>query len=82
MPAKNQDNCESRRGVLWTQEDKLPSSTGLVGDRFDTAGKIIGLNNFKTDILDDAIEDSQIYFEDTRYGKGEMIKPKQFSHEK
>ena len=44
-------------------------------------GKIIDLNNFKTDILDDSIEESQIGFEDTRYGKGGLRKPKEFSHE-
>ena len=45
-------------------------------------GKIIDLNNFKTDILTDAISESWIDFEDTRDGKGELIKPKEFSHEK
>ena len=44
-------------------------------------GKIIDLNNFKTDILADVIEESRIYFEDTRDGKGELRKPKEFSHE-
>ena len=39
------------------------------------------LNNFKTDILYDAIEESHIDFEDTRYGKGDLINPKEFSHE-
>ena len=39
-------------------------------------GKIIDLNNFKTNILDDDIEESRIDFEDTRYGKGELSKPK------
>ena len=39
-------------------------------------GKIIDINNFKTDILDDTIEDYRIDFEDTRYGKGELSKPK------
>ena len=43
-------------------------------------GKIIDLNNFKTDIIDDAIEEYRIDFEDTRYGKGDMSKPKEFSH--
>ena len=41
-------------------------------------GKIIDINKFKTDILADAIEESQIYFGDTRYGKGELRKPKEF----
>ena len=45
-------------------------------------GKIINLNNFKTDILADAIEDSRIDFKDSRYGKGEPSKPKEFSYEK
>ena len=45
-------------------------------------GKIIDLNKFKTDILAGAIEESWIDFEDTKYGKGELIKPKEFSHEK
>ena len=45
-------------------------------------GKIIDINNFKNNILDDAIEESRIDFEDTRDGKVELIKPKQFSHEK
>ena len=45
-------------------------------------GKIIYLNHFKTDILADDIEESRLDFEDTRYGKGDMSKPKYFSHEK
>ena len=45
-------------------------------------GNIINLNNFKTDILADAIEESRIDFEDTRDGKGDLSKPKEFSHEK
>ena len=44
--------------------------------------KIINLNHFKTDIIADAIEDSRLDFEDTRDGKGELNKPKEFSHEK
>ena len=40
MPAKSQYPCEPRWGILWRQEDKLPSSTGLAGDIFDTAGKL------------------------------------------
>ena len=44
--------------------------------------KIIDLNNFKTDIISDSIEDSWIDFEDKRYGKGGMSKPKELSHEK
>ena len=43
--------------------------------------KIIDLNNFDTEILVDAIEESRIDFEDTRYGKGELSKPKKFPHE-
>ena len=45
-------------------------------------GKIINLNNFKTDIIADAIEESRIDFEDTRDIKGELRKTKEFSHEK
>ena len=45
-------------------------------------GKIINLNNFKNDNIADAIEESRIDFEDTRYGKGEISKPKDLSHEK
>ena len=45
-------------------------------------GKIIDLNNFKTDILDDATEESRIDFEDTRDEKGGLIKPKYLSREK
>ena len=45
-------------------------------------GKITDLNNFKTDIIADTIEDSRIDFEDTRYRKGDLSKPKEFSHEK
>ena len=45
-------------------------------------GKIIDLNNYKTDILADAIEESRLYFEDTRDRKGWMNKSKEFSHEK
>ena len=43
-------------------------------------GEIIDINHFKTDILADAIEDSRIDFEDTRYGKEKLIKPNEFSH--
>ena len=39
-------------------------------------GKIIDINNFKTDILADDIEESRIDFEDTRYGKGGISNPK------
>ena len=45
-------------------------------------GKIINLNNFKNDNIADAIEESRIDFEDTKYGKGEISKPKDLSHEK
>ena len=43
--------------------------------------KIINLNNFRTDILDDTIEESRLDFEDTRDGKVELINPKDLSHE-
>ena len=39
-------------------------------------GESIGLNEFKSDILSDAIEESNIDFEDTRGGKGDLINPK------
>ena len=46
-------------------------------------GRIIDLNNFNTDILDNYIEESRLGFEDTTDGKGGgEIKPKEFSHEK
>ena len=45
-------------------------------------GKIIDINNFKNDILADAIDDLWLDFEDTRDGKGYMSKPNKFSHEK
>ena len=45
-------------------------------------GKLIDLNNFKTDIIYDAIEDSRLDFEDTRDGKGGLSKAKELSHEK
>ena len=38
--------------------------------------KIVDLNYSKTDILSGAIEESQIYFGDTRDEKGELSKPK------
>ena len=34
FPAKSQDTCNPRWDILWIQEDKVTSSTGLVGDRF------------------------------------------------
>ena len=40
-------------------------------------GKVININNFKTDILADAIEESRIDFEYTGYGKVELSKPKE-----
>ena len=45
-------------------------------------GKIINLNNIKTDILADDIDYYRLNFEDTRDGKGETSNPKEFSHEK
>ena len=32
--------------------------------------------------MSDAIKESRLDFEDTRYGKEDMSKPKQFSHKK
>ena len=43
-------------------------------------GKIIDLNNFKIDILSDAIDDSRLDYEETRYGKGELSNSKELSH--
>ena len=40
------------------------------------------INNFKTDVLADAIEESRLDFEDTRDLKGGLSKPKEFSYEK
>ena len=45
-------------------------------------GKIIDLNSFKTDIIDDAITKSRVYFKDTRGGKEELSKAKELSHKK
>ena len=45
-------------------------------------GKNINLNNFKSDVLSDTIEDYRLDFGDTIYGKWELINPKEFSHEK
>ena len=45
-------------------------------------GKITDINNFKTDIISDAIEEQRLYFEDKRYGKGDLRKTKELSHEK
>ena len=39
-------------------------------------GKIIDLNNYKTDILYDVIEDFRLYFEYNRDGKGGLGWPK------
>ena len=44
-------------------------------------GKIIDINTFNIDIIDDAIEESRLDFEDIIYEKGELINPKEFSHE-
>ena len=44
--------------------------------------KITNLNIFKTHIIADAIEESRLDFEDTRDGKGDLSKLKEFSHEK
>ena len=49
---------------------------------FTLRGKIVDINNFKTDILDDSIEESHIYFEYTMDGKGGLRNPREFSHEK
>ena len=79
-------------------KSKIPASRGGVsyGDRkikclqelawwvtyLTLRGKIIDPNNLKNDILADVIEESRINFEDKRDGKGELSKPKEFSHEK
>ena len=39
-------------------------------------GKNFDLNNFKSDVLYDAIEESRLDFEDNRYDKGELSKTK------
>ena len=44
--------------------------------------KIININSFKTDIVSGDIEESWIYYEDTRDVKGGISKTKEFSHEK
>ena len=44
--------------------------------------KNIDLNNLKSDILSDAIEEYRLNFEDTEDGNGELSNPKYFSHEK
>ena len=44
-------------------------------------GKIIDLNNFKTGILDDAIEQSRIDVEDTRDVKWDLSNLKELSYE-
>ena len=73
----------SRGGVSYGYK-KINSLQELVWCVTDLTleGKIIDLNNFNTDILADYIEESWLDFEDTRYGKGDMSKPKDFSHEK
>ena len=43
---------------------------------FILQGKIMDINNFKTDIIAVAVEDSRLDFEYKRYGKVEIIKPK------
>ena len=45
-------------------------------------GKNIDFNNFKSDIIYDMIEESWLKFHDARDGKGELSKPKGFSHKK
>ena len=44
--------------------------------------KIIDLNNFNNDIIDDSIKWFRLDFEDTRDVKGELRYPKEFSYEK
>ena len=71
-------------GCGYVQDRKikcLPALDWWVTD-LTLRGKIIDQNNFKTDILADAIEDSRLDFEDTRNGKGGLSKPKESSHEK
>ena len=43
-------------------------------------GKNIDLNNFKTDVLYDAIEESWIDFEYTKYGKGGLSNTEELLH--
>ena len=44
--------------------------------------KNTNLNNFKSDIMFESIEEYQLKLEDTRDGKGELCKLREFSHEK
>ena len=61
----------------------MPSNTGFVVPYLTLRDKNIDLNNFKTDILANYLEESRLGFEDTRDGRGGgLIKPKEFSHEK
>ena len=50
-----------------------------MGDRFDTSGKSIELNNLNGDILSYAIDDTQLDYEDNRNGKAVPNKPKELS---
>ena len=45
-------------------------------------GKPIELNNFKRDIMSGTIEESQLDHEQNKYGKEELNKNKDFSHDK
>ena len=45
-------------------------------------GKSVDLNNFKSDIMFEAIEDSRVNSEDNRDYKDGISKPTDFSHEK
>ena len=45
-------------------------------------GKNIDINNFKSDVMYDVIEEYRLDFEDTRDGKRELSNPKEFSQEK
>ena len=73
-------NIPASRGGISYEDRKIkflqPLAWWVMG--LTLQGKIIDLNNFKTDILDDATEESRLDFEDTRDGKGDLSNPKYF----
>ena len=74
---------ESRGGISFVDRNiKCPQELAWWVMDLTLQVKNINLNSFNSDILSSAIEEYQINFEDTRYGKEGISNPKYLSHEK
>ena len=68
--------------IFWVCKDKWLQALAWWVAGSTLQRKNIDLNYFNGDVISDAIEDFRLDFEDIIDGKGDLSKPKEFSHEK